>query len=318
MAGGAGDRPAAAGSWPRIKRGLSWALMLAALGYIAWMLRGQGPALAEAAGRFTLWAGVLAVVSFVPMFLLKALYHARLLQQLGHARAPLLSLSSAYLQAQLVRYLPGKVWGLVYQSRRIQDSHDAGTVVLANLWQMLVTNVLALGVIVGMFGTHWLGAWSAVLFMVAVAVVEGVHRAPSLRDRPFAWLAARAPALGLTAPARAAMSDRWVATAILMAEWIFFFLGFVVLLGAQLVPMDAILLGAWYGAASILALAAFVVPAGLAVREAIFVSSGGLVPAMDPALMLVTATVLRFLMILAEFLAAASMTLMQRIPRDGE
>lgn len=317
MASGAGEETAAGGAWTLAKRALSWTLMLAALGYIAWMLRDQGPSLVVAAGRFTPGAGALAVAFFVPMFILKALYQARLLQQLGHARAPLLRLSSAYLQSQLVRYLPGKVWGLVYQSRRIRDSHDAGTVVLANLWQMVVTNVLAMGVVMGLFSTRWLGPWGAGLFIAAVTMVEVVHRVPSLRDRPFAWLAARVPSLGLTSPAMTATPDRWRSTGILVAEWIFYFLGFVSLLSAQLAPVDAILLATWYGAASILALAAFVVPAGLAVREAIFVSGGSFVPVVDPALMLVTATALRFLMIVAEILAAASITFLQRISRDA-
>lgn len=301
-----------------IRRGLSWALMIAALGYIAWMLRDQGPGLLEAARRFSPAAVLLAMAAFVPMFVLKAFYQARLLQQLGHGHAPLLRLTSTYLQAQLVRYLPGKVWGLVYQSRRIRESHAGGTVVLANLWQMIVTNVLTLGVVAGVFGLRLLGGWGAMPLFVAVVLVEAIHRAPSARDRSFSWLSRRAPKLGISLPPRPATPDRWLSTGILIAEWMFFFLGFVILLGAQLASVDAILMAAWYSAASLLALAAFVVPAGLAVREAIFVSSGSLIPAADPALMLVTATMLRFLMILAECIAAAFLTLAQRLSPDGE
>jgi len=304
-----------AGIWPRVKRGLAWALMLSALGYITWMLRGQYPELASATRRFTPLAVTLALVAFVPMFVLKGIYHARLLQQLGHRSAPLPKLTATYLQAQLVRYLPGKIWGLVYQHRTIRESHDAGSVVFANMWQMFVTNVLALGVIVGLLGLHHLGAWSVAVVFSAAILVEVIHRAPSLRDQPIAWLAERFQSLRIIRSGRTGVPDPWISTGILVAEWVLFLLGFVLLFGAQLSSIDAMLLGAWYGTASILALAAFVVPAGLAVREAIFVSSGSLVPDADPAFLLVAATMLRFLMILAEFLAAASISVLQKISR---
>lgn len=304
--------------WPWIKRALSWALMIAALAYIGWMLRGEGPALINAITGFRSEALVMALAAFVPMFILKALYHARILQQLARSPASTLSLASTYLQAQLVRYLPGKIWGVVYQSRRIKDSHDPGTVVTANLWQMLTTNLLSAGVVIGLLAAWKLSHWMIILVMVGIVAVEALHRMPWLRDRPLRWLAVRLPRLGINAPSRPATADKWIPTGILSAEWIFFLLGFVLLLNGLLSPAASIQLGAWYGVASILALAAFIVPAGLGVREAIFVSNASLIPGVDLPLLLVTATLLRLLMIAAEFLAVACMLLVSKFAHhDG-
>ncbi|MFD0321812.1 hypothetical protein [Lysobacter gummosus] len=63
------------------------------------------------------------------------------------------------------------------------------------------------------------------------------------------------------------------------------------------------MLGTWYGGASLLALAAFVVPAGIAVREAIFLAVPDLTGA-DAATLAITATLARLVFLGAEIAAA--------------
>lgn len=307
----------AKGAWPIVKRSLSWGLMVAALCYLLWILRDQAPALVTAAERFHAYSAIIAVAAFVPMFILKAIYQGRLLGQLGDSPVSLLPAVSAYLQAQLVRYLPGKVWGLVYQSRRMRNSRGVGIIVAANFWQMLMTNLFALGIVAGILGIRVWGNRALLVTLASVLVVEAFHRLPWIRDKPLAWLSRRFPAAGMGECKQAVQPDRWISTSILSMEWIFFLLGFVALLHGLLVPHEAVVLAAWYGAASILALAAFMVPAGLAVREAIFISSGALVPSADPALLLVTATMLRFIMISSEALAAGLVMAIQKVARNG-
>ncbi|PJK00506.1 hypothetical protein CO641_00500 [Lysobacteraceae bacterium NML91-0213] len=305
------------GVGPATRRLLSWGLMVTATAYLTWMLKDQGAAIAASARRFDLALVLAATACLIPMFMLKALYHARLLRQFGRADSSLAYLTETYLQAQLVRYLPGKIWGIVYQSRRVDGSHAPGAVVVANLWQMLLTNLLAVSVLAGILGISHLGPSSLVTIIVGLALVELIHRHPQTRDAPIKWLARRAPRFGIPALLTLSKPDRWKSTALLASEWVFYFPAFVLLHDGLLSAAQAILLGAWYSAASILSLAAFVVPAGLAVREAIFVSGASTLAGAHPALLIVSATMLRLLMIAAEIVAALLATVFNKVRRHG-
>ncbi|MDW8479048.1 MAG: hypothetical protein RML12_03390 [Xanthomonadales bacterium] len=259
---------------PRWRPLLAALIVGAGLVYLAVLAARESEAFLRAVREFRPAELLLAALAALAMQALKALYHLRLCLRLGAPREAKVSLLRAYAVAQVVRYLPGKVWGLVYQAERLSAWLPPSRVLLANALQMLQTNLMASGIILGTLGIVWLGApWALAATLLLAAVVELLHRWPALerlllalwarlRRRPLAWT--EIPA------------DRWIATAILVLEWLAYYLMWWLLFGPRMPAAEWLLLSTWYAAASLLAILVVVVPGGLAVREALFVALGGM------------------------------------------
>lgn len=296
-----------AGVWRYARVAAACILIASALVFICYSMRSQLPLFTRAMRDIEWWKVAAAVLAAVPMYLVKAIYHIRLLERFSGVKMARSNAVTVYLQAQVVRYLPGKVWGLLYQSGRMASAIQPGVVVAANLWQMLITNVLALGVVGGLllWGNHSPG-WLS-LTVGSIVLVEFSHRWPIVESFGLGLVARIFPKLGVTLPHGRLLPMRWTGTAMLCTEWIFFFLAFMILLNGKQAVADAVILGAWYGGASIVALAAFVVPAGIAVREAIFVAAPSVVD-LDAAYLMLVAALARVVFFGAEIVAALAAT----------
>ena len=274
----------------RLRKILLGIAVAAAMSYIGYTLLSDVSKAGESLSRFS-WPWLMAAaLAALPMYLLKGCYQVALLDRTDVGSRSWRSRLRIYLQAQLVRYLPGKIWGLVYQAGRMSESHSVREVLLANAWQMLTTNVLAVGVISSLILCRIISPWY--LMVIAPFILRRNFLDGSLSPIP---------------------RKRWMLTAILCSEWVFYFIAIWLLFHGWRHSADWILVGAWYSGASILAMLAFVVPAGLAVREAIFVM-GPDIAQMDAASMAVFALVARLTFTGAELGAALIANL---IPADA-
>lgn len=301
--------------WRRLRLVVAGMLMLAALLFIGYLIQPQLALFPQALRRIDWWLVALAVLACVPMYIIKAVYHVRTLGRFSGKALDRRKAVAVYLQAQVVRYLPGKIWGLLYQSGRMAGDVHPGIILAANLWQMLITNVLAVAVVAGVLLAVAQSPWWLLLVVLGVAVVELLHRCAVpgwlLHGRLGAWLSR----LGVVPPQGPLLPMAWSGTAMLCAEWVFFFAVFLCLLGGQQSVADALALGAWYGGASVIALAAFVVPAGLAVREAIFVAAPTVV-SLDAAHLVLVAALARVVFLGGEILSAMVSALHGIFPRN--
>lgn len=295
---------------------LTWMLVLGSIAYLTHMLRPELEELRASIVQVRWWQVLLAAIVAAPMYLLKGIYHLSLLDRLSGEKTSVRQALPVYLQAQLVRYLPGKIWGILYQTHRMTTTHKAADVVIANVWQMGTTNLFALGVVITvLLALRDSLLWLMLLLPVAVGI-EWLHRHPFLESWGLRQLHRRLPRLlpALPTPNLPPMPIK--GSLILGAEWVFYFLAFLVLLQGQAELRDALASAAWYGGASLIALAAFVVPAGLAVREAIFVGSPAVV-GLDAASLAITAALARVSFFLAEVLVAAAATAFSHGIRHG-
>ncbi len=108
--------------------------------------------------------------------------------------------------------------------------------------------------------------------------------------------------------------SRWLATAILAAEWMVYFVAWALLANGMLDLASIVALAAWYAAASLLSILAFAVPAGLVVREAIFVSLGGL-SAVPLATLVVLAAAMRLAMTVGDVLCIPATVAYRKLGR---
>lgn len=243
-----------------------------------------------------------AIACAVAMFYLKAVYHRTLLHRISGQNTHLAAVVPAYTQAQVIRYLPGKIWGLLHQTNQLSRLFTAQQVLLANFLQMLATNLMTVGFITTIIATAMTeNLWLLMGIPLTLAAIEYIHRNPTMeRWIVKAVVVASRGRFGTKALAEVPISPiRWKATALLASEWVAFYAMWLFAAGGWL-PVDAIIiLGTWYAAASLLAMFAIAVPAGLVVREAIFVSLGGYA-AYPQGTLLVLAAAVRIIMTLGE------------------
>lgn len=297
---------------PRTRTTLAIAAIGLSLAFIATQIAGDTASIEVLLSHFPPHVLLIAVVTLLPMYWLKANYHASVVRSLDPDTFDRSRVIAVYLQAQLVRYLPGKVWGLVYQSGQMANRHAPSIIVTANFVQTLTTNVMAAFLILALAGSVWLHPALLLLLLPALLVAEWLHRAPHLWAA-FARNASRLlPTFGIARTPAPPAPIRWTGTAMLASEWIFYFLVFFVLIGDQPTFLAVILTGTWYAGASLLSMLAVVVPAGLAVREALFVASPAQ-SALSAAELLVLALVLRLIAVVAELLTASAAAVWLRI-----
>lgn len=287
----------------RIRKTLTWLLVLGAMIFLANVLAPEASLVRRSMATIRWYQIAGAALATIPMYLLKGCYHLNLLDRIAGQRSSRSKGLPIYLQAQIVRYLPGKIWGIVYQTQRMSGTHQPSEVVIANFWQMATTNALAAGLVTSLllaFLYSW--AWLFLLIPVVIAV-ECLHRHPAIESWALRQLSRFLPRLVPLANSKPLPPMPWKGTAILCSEWIFYFLAFAIMMQGLVDWRELLLLGTWYGGASLLALAAFVVPAGIAVREAIFVAAPDLT-GVDAATLAVTAALARLVFLGGEIAAA--------------
>jgi len=287
---------------PIWRRLLGLALLAGAVAYLWYTLRGEVDAMKVALARISALNLVAATLCALAMCYLKAIYHRTLLHRISGRSEHLDAVVPAYTQAQVVRYLPGKVWGLLHQANQLSNLFTPQEVMLANLLQMLATNLMAVGFIVSIIATVISGnAWWLAGVPSTLAAMEYLHRNPMLER----WIVRMAIVLsrgrfGTRSLAETPIAPiRWKATSLLAAEWVAFYAMWLFAADGWMPIESIIAVGTWYAAASLLAILAIAVPAGLVVREAIFVSLGGLA-AYPQGMLLVLAAAMRIIMTLGE------------------
>lgn len=295
---------------------IGWTLFVGAVAYLATSVRSElGEVLRNTASVGALAVAAAIMVSVLTL-LFQAGYHALLLERLSGVNGQRPAVVSAYLQGQVVRYLPGKIWGMIFQSQRLSNSHAPVFIVIANLWQTVMTSILSAGIVASVIAGYWLHPAWLLGTLPTLLVVEWMHRRPALEGFILHWLSRWLPSLASLDAMPAIPRLPWRGTLLLLGEWITFIATFCVLLQGVTGMLQAALLGVWYAGASLLAMAAVAVPAGLAVREAIFLAIPDAV-GLDTAALLTTAVLARVVQVSAElFTALAAGPILGRRTRD--
>ncbi len=297
----------------RLRTILGWALFIAAVAYLVQQAKPELPAVLRAAQRVGEWQIAGAFLACAVTLLFQAAYHAVVLERFSGRVDVKQSVIAAYLQAQVIRYLPGKIWGVVYQSERLAPSHTPFWVVLANVWQSLMSMLLTAAVVFLTLAAVLLQPSWLLALVPTLLAVEWMHRSTRAEIALLRVLSRFVPRILVPADF-SPPPIRWTGTALLVAEWVSFIVMFAIVLRGVTGLLEAIVVGTWYGGASLLAMAAVVVPAGLAVREAIFLAAPDTF-GVDVAILLVAALLARALQIVTELALALASITWNRRPR---
>lgn len=301
--------PASRSLWIRLRRPLRNVLGLALIALSGVYVYGILEESVDELGRGTHALGVgewsALLLGIVGTLVLSTLYHVLATRRIEDVDLPSTRIAVAYALGQIVRYVPGKVVGVLFQARYLSGSVRASTVGLALVVQTVYDYVWTFAfagsiLLCATFQTTWpLLALTPVGCVLWQSHVKGWCERGLLLARPLRRLFEDRQLQQLRRPAHAG-----VATLVLLGEWIPMLLGIGFALDATLGLGNALLLGAIYMVAAVGSLLVFVVPSGLVVREALFVWMG-VRYGFEPAMLVFVGLALRAAMTVAEALNGA-------------
>ena len=202
---------------------------------------------------------------------LSAVYHVLAVRRIQDHTVPGSKVALAYALGQVMRYIPGRIFGLVFQVRYLSGDIRAASIGLALLVQTAFDYAWAaffLGAVLLALarGTSWpfallLPAMGLVWLTHAHGWLERGFASPRLLHR---FLGEEQMAL-LQRPPHALWS-----TVVLILVWVPMLAGIAVALADSVGYLSALVIGSLYLVSAVLSLLVFVVPSGLVVREALF------------------------------------------------
>lgn len=259
-------------------RWLSWALVLAGVAWMAAAVLREWPAVAAQLTRQSLaWIalslalGALAVAH-------EGVAYSVLLRVYAAGRVNAAAAFRLFATAQMVRHVPGRFWGVVYQVGEVRAQLPPAATVRVNL--DLTALVLGYGVLVPLSVLLWRqagGAWGAAALASGVVALALLLRFDGISA--LLRLAERLPGRAGRAAREARPPAPYAGRTILLLSGIFLLHWLLYLLAWQaigrsfggLAGQDMLLLCAAYSLAWVVGFVSMVTPAGLGVREAAFV-----------------------------------------------
>jgi hypothetical protein len=273
-------------------------LSLSALIWIILALReyiGQVPASFAAVRASHL---VLAALAAIVSVLVNAYVYFLVLCGVVPTRPPVRDGVVPFLGGQLVRYLPGKIWGMLYLTQATGEGIPARYVVRAGMVHLGLTLFHSVGVALCVYAYYSAGPRAALPALAALGLlVYGALRADVLH-RASAFL------LRDHHPVRSQDRRDLLLLALLEMDWLFYLVACALMLPGRVGLEDSVVVAAAYAVAWLVGALAFILPGGLLVREGSFLWLSGQLgfPAAD---MFMFSVVARVLFTLADVVCAA-------------
>jgi len=264
------QRPAAS----RRTRALNLLLVVASLVYIGYVVAPHVGDLQSARNTIDA-AGIAGFIMLATASIsLSTLYHVMLISTLSPGRIDTPRVGMAYAVGQIVRYLPGKVMGLLYQANVLRGEVPPATIAFALILQMLLAYACAGAITFAVLASSWAGNNWPLLCLLPIAALVWQAQHLGWAQRAVRWLPLVGRHFGTTAPIASHAATTNALTLALFANWLPFLAGWAWLLRDTHPVGEAMVFAAAYLAASIASTAMIVVPSGIVVREALFVWIG--------------------------------------------
>ena len=255
----------------QLKKTISFGLVIIAVIYLVSLVMKQPSDKDRFLEQYSLSVFMLSLIPAVAMVIFAAAYHVLTVARLSPKQVSRMRVMKSYAVAQVVRYLPGKIWGILYEVNNLSGEVSSKHVITANLIQALLTNLMAIGLSIIVI-TFWLyeEAWILLLSPSVVIIVEILHRNPFIEKQAVAVISRLFSHSKTDVMIPSPIAVR--ATVVLILEWVAFVAVWWLLLGHETMAKDILAVSAYYAVASILSIAALAAPGGIAVREALFVA----------------------------------------------
>lgn len=218
---------------------------------------------------------------------------------------------SLFYVSQITKYVPGKIWGILYQASRVKGMTGSIAILLSNIELMIigiVTN-LAVAIAILVFDTYPLVSYVAIL--VGICITFYVSRS-NLLHIARKYLGKRLNVDNLNSIERSEFftvdfAAFWLCSCIFVGANMAVLLAFFDFDTVSTLNLVGYLLLAW-----VVSVFAIVVPAGIGVREVVFLVIAGSASEYSTGLLATVAIVSRFWQVALDFSGAAIVLILRR------
>ena len=280
----------------RLRRIFGLLLFIASVVLILKLTADSWGKLQTAFGEISLFKLTLAVIFATIGLAFSALYNERLVASIVGYLPINVEVLHAFAVSQVVRYLPGKIWGILYQGMQLRDHASLINVASANFIQFAVRNIFSIclvSCIVALYLGH--GFLALIGLVISIVLMQLLHL--YVLCSTYISLALNALVPKFEIPTLSPMRSGML---LLCVDWVIHIIIWVVILPGTDQWLVALYISAIYTIASFVSILAIFAPAGLGVREAMFVIIGDRA-GFSLDMLLAYGLAMRFILTVAEF-----------------
>lgn len=246
---------------------ISIILVLSAVAWISFTLWGSIGHLKTSLQTLEIRYVALSIIPAVLMVFITAYAYFLILSSMVSLIPAARTVMTPFITSQVVRYLPGRIWGIFYQVQVRDNSVQTHSVVKANVVHFILFTVNSVAVAVSAYVYYDNGITAGfITFATLISLVFLVLKT-SLLQR-IASLAARI-SIREEQP-RGVDSRDLLILGLLQLEWLLYLMACVLMLPGHVNFTDALIIASNYVVAWLFGIIATVMPSGLIVREASF------------------------------------------------
>lgn len=289
---------------PMQRKLVSAVIMLSAGMWVSLSLGDNIGQLKDSAASLNLgYIAVSLIPAMISIFIAACIYYL-LLSRITPNLPPIKFVMKSFVSSQVVRYLPGKVWGVFYQAQATAGLISARDTIKANIEHFLLVNINSIAVAIAVFTYYMEGIVTALSFFFIAEVFIFLNLRTSFLRRVVSVTSRLSGLDREPFYSRRSNNKDMLILSLLQAEWLFYFIACVLILPAYFSIESAVVVATCYAIAWLIGALSIVLPSGLFVREASFIWLGSLLgfPLAD---LLAFSVVARILFTLADLASAA-------------
>lgn len=284
-------------------------LFTVALGFLVYYGQRNWAEIADVLNEFSPLLVIVALVLVTSSLFCKALLNLQLLKTLLHTPLADSTLLHSYAESQIVKYLPGRIWGVLFQASSLQQNIRKADVWIVSIFQVLAINASSLVVLMvtalfidslGRLFQVVIVAGGLLLFVFLYFNTGRLFRLLKIDETTYRKYA------GL-------VDGKLVTRGLLIIalDWILYLGMWLALAHEKLSVLDTLITAVSYTTASIVGWLIFVLPNGLIAREAAFITFGQTVGT-DMALLVVYSILVRLLFVAGDLLLYLLITVFEK------
>lgn len=216
---------------------------------------------------------------------------------------PAMNVIAPYLTSQVVRYLPGKIWGIFYQVQAMSELVHTGDTVKANIEQYALSNMNSIAVAACLYMYYSLGVGTALTALAVAMAIMFLFIRSSLLHLTISTFLRTPSSINESFVVKKCKRKDVLIFSLFQVEWIIYILACALILPENYYLNEIIIVSVIYAVAALIGGALFMIPSGIVVREASFIWLSSLF-GFDVADMFTFSIVFRIVDMVAEIMCA--------------
>jgi hypothetical protein len=281
------------------------------LGYIGTILKNNLQSVDNIFKYISLESLGIAIIPSIMMLVTQSYLHSLIIEDVEARKMDhRLLVYSTYSFSQLIRYLPGKIWGIIYQSEILAEKFSKRTIWFSNLVQSILSSVNSIIVLGAVYlYTSFIPKIAIIYAILGILVLYLLISTNIIYRVSNTMLSSKYQLLQIPKLSRGRIFFEII---ILQIEWLFYFITWYFLVPDNIQESGYVLIGTAYAAASLIGMLAFIMPNGWLVREASFIWLGGFI-GLSQYMLLIYGVIARIIFILADIFWAVLAKIMSKI-----